>query len=255
MTKHDLNRYAKRIQSRLSNRGYRYTLEQCRQALINHVGENVPSEIDLVSVTGKLTNQAQSQEKKSTELATVEATASEIEETIEQSDLEIPQPEISEDLSEHPDIAPLLNPQQDDAWSEPESALTKSEPGSPLETVTNELVQQKVEQTFSSQPVALKEQILNYSTEQTFQDAEELEEFLENLRAMEFEVLLSTLKAHCEHRGAMLNVLTGVIDEQQKKDSETRKKHRQNYQDRLNQFNQHMGQRLATNRLTTSLKD
>ncbi|MGB7440696.1 MAG: hypothetical protein WA919_06480 [Coleofasciculaceae cyanobacterium] len=249
MTKHDLNKYAKRIQSRLSTRGCRYTLEQCRQALTNQVGENVPSETDLICVTGQLTNQAQNQEEKSTELATVEANASEIEETIEQSDLEIPRPEVSEDLSEHPGIEPLLNPPED-AWeSEPESArLAKSNPNS-LEVVTNELVQQKVEETFSNQPVALKEQILDYSTQQTFQDTEELEEFLGELRALEFNLLVETLREHCEQRGSMLNLVAKVIDQQQQTDSEARKKFKSDYQNRLAQFQQGIERRLKSRRL------
>lgn len=237
MTRPDASKFAKRLQSRLSSRGVKVSLGQCREALLDKTGGSYPTDEQMAQVMEMLSVAIEEQEEST--LATVETQAT--------LSTDAWQEELSEPGADLEDTTDTWQ-EQIDQEPEPQATPLATTAKNALETISKELVHQRVEATFSDQPVALKEQILSYSTEQTFQDIEELEDFLSELRAMEFDLLIKILNQHCQQRGSMLNLVTGVIDGQREADGVLRKKYRDTFRQNLSQFQSQMEARFSQHR-------
>jgi hypothetical protein len=219
MTKADLNKYAKRIQSRLSRRGFSFSLEECRQALSEQVGESLPSDTDLIIVVGRLSKKA-AQEEEAGELATAEAAAAEVTEakntaggeevavkepkdTTDSESLTIPFPQVSEDLSKNKEVALSIQapagekPELDqDPWTP--ASLTKRDVGkiSAPGRLTEHAIAQAVEEEFGKESVQTKAAIIDYVARDTYTTAQELKDALQQLRQLKLDILMKVVLDH-----------------------------------------------------------
>ncbi|NEP00417.1 MAG: hypothetical protein F6K58_17400 [Symploca sp. SIO2E9] len=213
----DQTKYAKRIQSRLSSRGFKYSLQQCREALTFKVGDNLPTVEDIATVVDSL-------QSLSSELATVTTNQIEpIEETTNLETTELP--------SQPQEPEPNLN-----------NTLTTTDSNG---LVPQQQISTMVSKLFNDQPAEIQQQITQYSMERTFTNIREVQSFLENLRDMEFNLMLQTLQDHFNRRGSMLNVLNDVLQQQQAKDEQNRTSFFDSFQNQLTQFQQEMSQKLS----------
>lgn len=180
--------------------------------------------------------------------------------------VEIPAPEIIEITSEsHPDLWETLQPPAEESQSveeasaiapipqdesTSESALAKSESSLPAQPSASGLIPQSqvagmVNQAFSDQPPQLQQQITEYAMERTFTNVREVQSFLEQMRSMEFDLMVKTLQDHFQRRGSMLTVLNEVLAGQKQKDDEASQAFFGNFNSRLVAFQQEMEARLS----------
>ncbi|NEP01243.1 MAG: hypothetical protein F6K58_21810 [Symploca sp. SIO2E9] len=223
----DQTKYAKRIQSRLSSRGFKYSLQQCREALTFQVGDNLPTVEDISTVVDFL-------QSKTSELATVTTNQIEqvdIDETVEESN----SLEISNQSVEQPEKDQEPEPNLNNTLTTTDSKGV----------VPQQQISTMVSKLFNDQPAEIQQQITQYSMERTFTNIREVQSFLENLRDMEFNLMVQTLQDHFKRRGSMLNVLNEVLQQQQAKDEENRSSFFESFQNQLTQFQQEMSQKLS----------
>lgn len=250
-----MDKFVKRLQTRLSRQGFSFNKQQIREVYQSLVKDHsAPTEAEMSSVINKLKFQLKTPELNSTQLA-------------------ISQPEISEDLGEpipqpetleitpasHPDIWKTLEPPteqpepQENALAEQlneASALTNMEQNNPAQQSSCGIIPQNevkgmVSQVFAGQPQEFKDQISEYAMQHSFENVRQVQEFLEQLRGMEFNLLVNTLQDHFKRRGSMLTVLNEVITSQKQKDKESRQSFFNSFQSRLASFQQEMETRLS----------
>jgi hypothetical protein len=106
-------------------------------------------------------------------------------------------------------------------------------------------VKDLVAQAFTGQPQEVKDQITEYALQHSFENVRQVQNFLEQLRGMEFNLLTKTLQDHFNRRGSMLTVLNEVIQNQQQKDQESRNSFFGSFQTRLTSFQQEMELKLS----------
>lgn len=250
-----MDKFAKRLQSRLTAKGYRFNKEQCRQAILaTATNPELTTEEEMTNAFNWLTQQDE------IETATVEpetsaiepapasngfidsftglaesgeteAIASKKEEEIEQSN---PSPQ---ELAVTPSEAPEAHK------SNTGGIVPQSSGGSGLIPKTQ--VQQMVASAFEGQPQEFKDQITEYALQHTFDNVRQVQEFLEQLRGMEFSLLVNTLNDHFARRGSMLTLLEEVIEQQKQKEGESKQNFFDSFNDRLNAFQQEMQSRLS----------
>ncbi|NER27252.1 MAG: hypothetical protein F6J89_06340 [Symploca sp. SIO1C4] len=228
MTNTDLTKYAKRIQSRLSSRGVKYSLQQCREALIKQLGDNLPTPEDISLVIENI--QTSVTPPKTDKLATV-------------TNHHIEPVDIPDNLEESTN---LELPDQPEESLEHTLATTNSKLATNEQNglVPQQQISTMVSKLFNDQPAEIQQQITQYSMERTFTNIREVQSFLENLRDMEFNLMLQTLQDHFNRRGSMLNVLNEVLQQQQAKDEKNRTSFFDSFQNQLTQFQQEMNQKL-----------
>ena len=237
MTNADLTKYAKRIQSRLATRGFKYSLQQCREALTHQVGENQPSLEDISTVVDFL----QSLPSELTTVTTNQIEQVDIDEPVEESNsLEIPGKSV-----EQPEKDQELQPEQQHTLTTTDSTLPANGHSASSGLVPQQQISTMVEKLFNDQPPEIQQQITQYSMERTFTNIREVQSFLESLRDMEFNLMIQTLQDHFNRRGSMLNVLNEVLQQQQAKDEQSRTSFFDSFQTQLTQFQQEMSQKLS----------
>lgn len=176
---------------------------------------------------------------------------------VQESGLTISEPEIIEITPDNsPDAWEILQPSEEpvelEAPVEPEasnaSALAKPEetkPTAPGASIPQDEVKGMVAQVFSNQPAEFTNQVTEYALQHSFENVRQIQEFLEQLRGMEFNLLVQTLTDHASRRGSMLTVLNEVLDGQRQKDQENRTNFFGSFHSRLNQFQQEMESKLS----------
>lgn len=106
-------------------------------------------------------------------------------------------------------------------------------------------VKQMVSQAFANQPQDFKDQVTEYALQHSFDNVRQVQEFLEQLRGMEFNLLVNTLNDHFHRRGSMLNLLEEVIEHQKNKDGEASQNFFDNFNSRMSAFQREMAVRLS----------
>lgn len=112
-------------------------------------------------------------------------------------------------------------------------------------TIPHTQVQQMVSQAFANQPQDFKDQITEYALHHSFDNARQVQEFLEQLRGIEFDMLVNILNDHFNRRGSMLNLLKVVLDQQKQKDGESSQNFFSNFNSQLLDFQREMQSRLS----------
>jgi len=232
-----MQKFVKRIQSRLTYNGFQANMVQCREAYQMVIPESdweSPSEEQLIKVVEYVKNYVKNDIQEPAVALTI--TEPESEDLLEP----IPQPEIFEIPIEdmpclQPPDAPLST--QHSALSTQESAIASPIPQSEVTGIVN--------QVFANQPPALKEQLTDYAMQHAFGDVRQVQEFLEQLRSMEFELMVQTLQDHVKRRGSMLALLDGIIGGQKQQDQEGKTDFFNRSQQSLTNFREEMMSRLA----------
>jgi hypothetical protein len=250
-----MDKFVKRIQTRLSRQGFSFNKQQIRevyQALVKE--HSAPTEAEMSSVINKLKFQLEIPKASNTQLAIAEPEISQG--LVEQ----IPQTETTEITpASHPDIWETLEPPaeqpepQENAPAEQLNealALTNVEENNPTQPSSSGIIPQNevkgmVSQVFAGQPQEFKDQISDYAMQHSFENVRQVQEFLEQLRGMEFNLLVNTLQDHFKRRGSMLTVLNEVITSQKQKDKESSQSFFNSFQSRLASFQQEMEARLS----------
>lgn len=249
-----MDKFVKRIQTRLSRQGFSFNKQQIREVYQSLVKDHsAPTEAEMSSVINKLKFQLETPQASSTQLTISQPEISE--DLVEQ----IAQPETIEITPENPDIWETLEPPAEQPESQENApaeqlnealALTNVEQNNPAQQSSSGIIPQNevkgmVSQVFAGQPQEFKDQISEYAMQHSFENVRQVQEFLEQLRGMEFNLLVNTLQDHFKRRGSMLTVLNEVITSQKQKDKESSQSFFNSFQSRLASFQQEMETRLS----------
>ena len=231
-----MDRFVKRVQSRLTYNGISLAKPECRKAYQTVVPESAwesPSDEQLAQVVEYVKNYVKNDIQP--EPAALAITEPEVSGDLLEP---IPQPEIVKIPVE--DMPALQPPTQHSALStqhSQESAIASPIPQSEVTGIVN--------QVFATQPPALKEQLTDYAMQHAFGDIRQVQEFLEQLRSMEFELMVQTLQDHVKRRGSMLALLDEIITGQKQQDQKGKTDFFNRSQQSLTSFREEMMSRLA----------
>lgn len=256
--------FLKRIQSRLKYNGITASKAECREAycqLIPQENWNNPSADQVLLVVQKFTEWSDKNESDTEEVEQETSYSQAIKEPLVSSDLieQISQPETFEiTQSSYPDIWEIIQPPveqpepQENAPAEQlneASALLNVEENKPPlqsnEIISSHQVKGMVLQVFANQPQEFKEQVTEYALANSFTNVRQVQEFLEQLRGMEFNLLVNTLQDHFNRRGSMLTVLNDVLTNQKTKDDEASQSFFTSFNSQLAAFQTEMESRLS----------
>jgi hypothetical protein len=243
-----MDKYIKRIQTRVRRQGRKVTKQDCRdvyQQVVNSLESPTETEINTVV------------------------------ETLLQEKQPISSPETLDITPDtHPDIWQTLSPLDEDkaegsgstgspigqkeegkeegnnncvgelgitSPEEPQPIQQLSQPG----TIAQSDIQSLVSQTFANQPQEVKDQITTFAAQHSFDNIRQVQDFLDQLRSMEFSLLVKTLQDHFNRRGMMLSTLNDLLLNQQEKDQQERERFFHQSQNLLMTFQQEMETRLS----------
>lgn len=102
-----------------------------------------------------------------------------------------------------------------------------------------------VNQAFNDQPPQLQQQITEYAMQRTFTNVREVQDFLEQMRSMEFDLMVKTLQDHFNRRGNMLSILGDVLKQQSQQDEQNRSDFFGKFQTQMSQFQKEMEAKLS----------
>jgi len=236
-----MDKYIKRIQTRVRRKGRKVTKQDCRdvyQQVVNSLESPTDTEINTVV------------------------------ETLLQEKQPISSPETLDITPDtHPDIWQTLSPLDENkaegrgqkaegkeegnnncvgelgitSPEEPQSIQQSSQPG----TIAQSDIQSLVSQTFANQPQEVKDQITTFAAQHSFDNIRQVQDFLDQLRSMEFSLLVKTLQDHFNRRGMMLDTLNDLLLNQQEKDQQERERFFHQSQNLLMTFQQEIETRLS----------
>jgi hypothetical protein len=256
-----MDKFVKRIQSRLSYQGFSVSKQQCRNAYKTVVkNPSFPTDEEMNTVVEQLKAPFISQEETTNE------------------DHPISSPETLDITPEtHPDIWQTLSPPNPESaledkaegrgqkaegkaegckeegnnncvgelgitsQEEHQSIQQLSQPG----TIAQSDIQSLVSETFANQPQEVKDQITTFAAQHSFDNIRQVQDFLDQLRSMEFSLLVKTLQDHFNRRGMMLSTLNNLLLNQQEKDQQERERFFHQSQNLLMTFQQEMETRLS----------
>ena len=246
MTKTELKIYAKRIQSRLTTRGQKapFTLGECKGALLKYVGDRQPTQEDIAAVVESLQAYQPQKAEQALEISIQppkkeELGWAELEETsaVDARDL------IANLDGETADKKSTALTSED--LPETTSAIESQAPNLNDGLIPTKKISEKVAEVFDNQPIEIQQQITNYAAERSFANIRELHSFLDELRSMEFNLMLQTLEDHLKRRGLMLGKLSNVLAQQSAKDEQNRQAFFNNFQNQINLFRQDMREKMS----------
>ena len=229
-----MDKFVKRIQSRLSYQGFSVSKQQCRNVYKTVVkNPSSPTDEEMNTVVEQLKAPFISQEETTNE------------------DHPISSPKTLDITPEtHPDIWQTLSPPEPDQPNL-ESALTSQEEHQPIQqssqpgTIAQSDIQSLVSETFANQPQEVKDQITTFAAQHSFDNIRQVQDFLDQLRSMEFSLLVKTLQDHFNRRGMMLDTLNNLLLNQQAKDQQERERFFHQSQNLLMTFQQEIETRLS----------
>jgi hypothetical protein len=175
--------YVKTVQTRLTRKGTRLSKSQIREVYNQVVvAPLAPTEDELTVVMQQLETQYQAPSHDPTsELATTEQST-------------LPQQEEVKEMSQPTPAQPAQEPSPSTLAKSHRSGLSQGSSGSM--GITQEQIQQAVEQQFGRENVETKQAILNYVAQDTFATAQELQTALSKLRQMRLDILMKLISDH-----------------------------------------------------------
>ncbi len=256
-------KFIKRIQSRLSDRGIRPNDRAIPLGVIREFYAELPlddqanpSDEQLNQVCDRLIDYYQASNSQIGTL-TKNTAASQLAQSIEEENEAIG-PKDEEDNRGTGRITNMEQGQGQDATSyalppnKEENSSTQNPLSSgivPREPSQSGLVPQSevagmVERTFSDHP-ELQQQITDYAMERTFSNVSQVQEFLEHLRGVEFNLLVKSLDDHVNRRGSMLTLFNQLLTEQGSKEEARQTSFFSQARSQLGHFEQEMMARLS----------
>lgn len=249
--------YVKRCQSRvkqITKSDSSIPMAKCREVYGSIVANwNEPSEEELGRVVQALIDGG---------TVEVEPETTEIEPTMptpETFDIPVEDMPCLQPPDETEAIAPIEKEEQIERQTNPPSPMQEPEalaPSSPKATgivpqqsnpgiIPQGQVREMVSSAFANQPQDFKDQVTEYALQHSFDNVRQVQEFLEQLRGMEFNLLVNTLNDHFQRRGSMLTLLEEVIEHQKQKEGESNQNFFNSFNNRLTDFQKEMQSRLS----------
>jgi hypothetical protein len=175
-----MDKFIKRLQTRASRKGISVSKSQVREVYTQVVVEpDSPTDEEIVFVIEQLEKQYQAPSHESeNQLATTEESA-----PIQQQEPQQMTP-----------AQPTAQPSNSTLATSSRSML--SQPSSANLSVTQQQIQEAVEQQFGKENVETKTAILNYVAQDTFSTAQELQTALAKLRQMRLDILMKLIADH-----------------------------------------------------------
>lgn len=193
-----MDKYIKRLQTRANRKGISVSKSQVREVYTQVVTEpESPSEEEMSAVIQQLENQflAPSYEAN--------------------GNLDIPQPQITEQPSpqQEPQSMTPAQPtaQPSNSILATSSRSTLSQVSSANLGITQQQIQEAVEQQFGKENVETKTAILNYVAQDTFATAQELQTALSKLRQMRLDILMKLITDHNQASGDDESLLKAAL--------------------------------------------
>lgn len=176
-----MDKYIKRLQTRASRKGISVSKSQVRDVYTQVVvSPESPTNEEMVFVIEQLETQFQAPSHEPTSnLATTEQSA-----PIHQQ----------EEIQEMPLAQPTAQPSNSTLATSSHAAI--AQPSSANLGITQQQIQEAVEQQFGRENVETKTAILNYVAQDTFSTAQELQTALAKLRQMRLDILMKLIADH-----------------------------------------------------------
>lgn len=204
-----MDKFVKRLQTRANRKGLSVTKQQVRdvyEVVVKDIGN--PTEEEMSLVIQKLESQAQA----------------EVNQPVETSDLAIAQPKVSENLLTNESIAKASTPLEEntlDASTE-QTTLAKTETNLPTNNITQQQLLNQIEEKFQNYPLDIKKQLTDYAGQNTFKNLEEAQTFLEQLRSMEFTLMMQLLADHNQKRQNLAQLVSSSLSKLENRDTNQR---------------------------------
>ncbi len=184
-----MDKFIKRLQTRATRKGISVTKSQVREVYTQVVTTpDSPSDEEMSAVIQKLEKQFQPHE-----LVTIDATP------IQNEGTTMTPAQVSSEMP----TAPVESAQPAQPTAQPSnSTLATSSPSAISQTssanlsITQQQIQEAVEQQFGKENVETKTAILNYVAQDTFSTAQELQTALAKLRQMRLDILMKLISDH-----------------------------------------------------------
>lgn len=205
-----MDKFIKRIQSRLSYQKISVSKSVVRETYESIVKNPVsPTEAEISQVIEALKSQ-----EKTSETSQLAMTAQS--ETIEITS------------QSHPDIWATLQPPTEqpeentlDSSTE-QTTLAKTETNLPTNNITQQQLLNQIEEKFQNYPLDIKKQLTDYAGQNTFKNLEEAQTFLEQLRSMEFTLMMQLLADHNQKRQNLAQLVSSELSKLENRDSNQR---------------------------------
>lgn len=183
-----MDKFIKRLQTRASRKGISVSKSQVREVYTQVVtAPECPSEEDMISVIERLEEQfkAPAQEPESNQITVSEST-----ESIQQS----AQFQQQEEPQEMTPAQPAQQPTNSTLATSSGNGIQQASSGQL--GLTQQQIQEAVEQQFGRENQETKQAILNYVAQDTFATAQELQKALSKLRQMKLDILMKLISDH-----------------------------------------------------------
>jgi hypothetical protein len=199
-----MDKFIKRLQTRASRKGISVSKSQVREVYQSVVATpESPSEQEMGAVIQALEEQFQapSYESNGGDLEIAKPQITEITPESNRDVWETLQPPTEQPTQTHQEESTQMTPAQTPAQPST-STLAKSAQGSLSQSssaslgITQQEIQQAVEQQFGKENVETKTAILNYVAQDTFATAQELQAALSKLRQMRLDILMKLIADH-----------------------------------------------------------
>jgi hypothetical protein len=212
-----MDKFIKRLQTRASRKGISVSKSQVREVYTQVVVEpESPTDEEILSVIDQLEKQylAPSHEASGDELTISQPQITEI---TPESNPEIwetlqpptEQPVQQEEPQQMTPAQPTAQPSNSTLATSSRSTLSQTSSGNL--SVTQQQIQEAVEQQFGRENVETKTAILNYVAQDTFSTAQELQTALSKLRQMRLDILMKLIADHNQASGEDENLLKKAL--------------------------------------------
>jgi hypothetical protein len=190
-----MDKFIKRLQTRASRKGISVSKSQVREVYTQVVlTPEAPTDEEILSVIEQLEKQYQApSHEQENQLATTEESA-----PIQQQETEPMTP-----------AQPIAQPSNSTLATSSQSGIAQASSGNL--TVTQQEIQQAVEQQFGRENVETKTAILNYVAQDTFSTAQELQTALSKLRQMRLDILMKLIADHNQASGKDEDLLKNAL--------------------------------------------
>lgn len=211
--------YIKTVQTRLTRKGIRLSKSQIREIYNNVVVASLaPTEDELNVVMVQLESQYQApcHEANSSDLEIAKPQITEITPETNPDVWETLQPPTAQPTPTHQEESSQMTPAQAPAQPSNSSLSTSnhsalSKPSENNLAITQQQIQEAVEQQFGKENVETKTAILNHIAGDTFTTAQELQIALSKLRQMRLDVLMKLIKDHNQASASDENLLKQAL--------------------------------------------
>jgi len=187
-----MDKYIKRLQTRANRKGITVSKQQVREVYTQVVGTpESPTETEMATVIEQLETQFRAPSYEATDGGLTVT-----EQPIEQPALTTPEEsqQMTQSNIEATPVQPVQEPSSNALATSSRSILSQA--SSANLRVTQQEIQQAVEQQFGKENVETKTAILNYVAQDTFATAQELQQALGKLRQMKLDILMKLIADH-----------------------------------------------------------